>query len=314
MPLDPRIAPHTTGPHPHGGRRPSNSLSTITPGDLQQKCDALLAWFQTVPDCAVALSAGVDSTVVAKAARLALGSQAVAVTADTPSLPRSELQLAQQLAETIDIRHVVIPTGEIDQQAYRRNHQDRCFHCKTELYRQMEQIARQLQVRVLANGANTDDLGDYRPGLEAAKNHQVRSPLIECGLSKADVRALAQHWNLPNWDKPAAPCLSSRIAYGVEVTPERLSMIEQGEAFLGGLGLREFRLRFHEGDVARIEVPAEEILRLCQPDTRNLVVEKLQALGFRFVTLDLQGFRSGSLNSMIPVEQLMAAGRPERPS
>jgi uncharacterized protein len=159
-------------------------------------------------------------------------------------------------------------------------------------------------VAVVLNGANVDDLGDYRPGMQAAKEHQVASPLAACGFRKADVRALAAEWELPTWDKPATPCLSSRVAYGEAVTPERLAMIDRAEQFLRERGLRELRVRYHKGDLARIEIPAKELARFCQDELREQLLAHLKSLGFKYVTLDLEGFRSGSLNQVLPVESL----------
>jgi pyridinium-3,5-biscarboxylic acid mononucleotide sulfurtransferase len=197
----------------------------------------------------------------------------------------------------------VLSTGEFQQADYVRNAGDRCYHCKTELYTRIEELRAQLGADyVLVNGANLDDRGDYRPGMQAAAEHAVQSPLAECGLTKADVRQLAAHWGLRVWDKPASPCLSSRVAYGEAVTPERLRMIDQAEGYLRGLGLPTVRVRYHRGDVARLEVPVEAIERLCQPPVREPLVARLRELGFRFVTLDLEGFRSGSLNALVTLE------------
>ena len=271
---------------------------------LQTQRDALLAWIARLESCAVAFSGGVDSTVVAKAAQLALGDSAVAVTATSPSVAQGEVELAQRLARQIGIRHRVIHTEEFDNPRYVQNAPDRCYHCKTELYSQLVRLAPELGFRTLLNGANTDDCGDYRPGMKAAAEHGVFSPLIECGLNKQDVRRLAAHWELPVWDKPASPCLSSRVAYGEAVTPERLAMIDEAERFLRNRGLRELRVRYHGGDLARIEVPASEIARLAEPQLRDALVQRLRELGFRYVTLDLEGFRSGNLNDVLPIESL----------
>jgi pyridinium-3,5-biscarboxylic acid mononucleotide sulfurtransferase len=279
-------------------------MTGISP-ELATKRQRLLDMLASFESCAVAFSAGVDSTVVAKAAQLALGERAVAVTGSSASLAEGELSEAIELADRIGIRHVVLSTDEFSQSAYRQNAPDRCYHCKTKLYEQMEVTARELGLRVIANGANVDDRGDYRPGMVAADEHQVRSPLLECGIGKAEVRALAADWQLPVWDKPASPCLSSRIAYGEEVTPERVAMIEAAEGHLRGLGLRELRVRYHKGDLARIEVPLEAIVRLVEPGVRQALVERLAQLGFKYVTLDLAGFRSGSLNAVLPIESLL---------
>ncbi|MEM9187092.1 MAG: ATP-dependent sacrificial sulfur transferase LarE [Planctomycetota bacterium] len=279
----------------------------------KQLADRLIAQVKPYGSCAVAFSAGVDSTVVAKAARVALGDRAAAVTGVGPALAEGELEAARRLAALIGIRHVEAETGEIESPGYTANAPDRCFHCKTELYDHVRRVAGELSIDVIANGANADDRGDYRPGMIAAADFGVRSPLLECGLAKADVRRLAEHWSLPVADKPAAPCLASRIAYGVEVTPERLRQIDLAEQYLRSLGLREVRVRLHEGELARVEAPESEVARLCEPANRRGVVERLSRLGFRFVTIDLAGFRSGSLNALVPLEALAASSnRPKR--
>jgi uncharacterized protein len=268
---------------------------------LDEKRAALLAALARLGSCAVAFSGGVDSAVVAKAAALALGEQAVAVTGTSASLASGEREQAEELARLIGIRHVVIDTHELESGDYARNAPDRCFHCKTELYSRLENLLPQLGVRAIVNGANADDLGDYRPGMQAAANYRIVSPLADCGLTKAEVRQLAADWGLPVWDKPATPCLSSRIAYGEEVTPERLAMIDRAEQYLRGLGLREFRVRYHKGDLARIEVPLAELPRLIETDGRRELAAEFRRLGFKFVTLDLEGFRSGSLNQLVQI-------------
>jgi uncharacterized protein len=271
---------------------------------LAAKRDALLAMLAGYGSCAVAFSAGVDSTVVAKAAQLALGNRAVAVTGTSASLASGELNEARRLAILIGIRHEIIDTDEFAQPQYLANAPDRCYHCKTELYTQIEAISARIDAAVIANGANTDDRGDYRPGMQAAGEHQVRSPLLECGLNKEEVRQLAAYWQLPVWDKPASPCLSSRVAYGEQVTPERLTMIDRAEQFLRERGLRELRVRYHKGDLARIEIPPEQLARFCEGDLREQLLAHLKSLGFKYVTLDLEGFRSGSMNQVLPVESL----------
>jgi pyridinium-3,5-biscarboxylic acid mononucleotide sulfurtransferase len=254
---------------------------------------------------AVAYSGGIDSTVVAQAAYDALGSAAIAVTAVSESLAAGELEEAQELAQKIGIRHRVIRTEEFADPNYRRNDSDRCYFCKSELYGRLSGMLNELSVEVIASGANTDDLGDYRPGLRAASEHGIRHPLQECGLNKADVRALARGWGLPTWDKPATPCLSSRVAYGEDPTPERVRMIDQAEQWLRQRGLRVLRVRYHKGDLARIEVPLDDLPRFIELQLRGELIAAFRALGFKFVTLDLEGFRSGSMNSVIPIESLL---------
>lgn len=272
---------------------------------LVAKRDHLLAIISSYGRVAVALSAGVDSTVVAQAAQLACGDRAVAATAISDSLAEGELEAARQLAQQIGIRHELLRTDEFSNPDYLRNAGDRCYHCKTELYTHLEGMAERLGVDVIVNGANIDDQGDYRPGMQAAKEHAVRSPLIEAGLNKAEVRELARHWNLPVWDKPASPCLSSRIAYGLEVTPERVRRVDLAEQFLRReLGIRELRVRHEAHDLARIEVPLSELPRLLEPELRTRISGHLKTLGFKFVTIDLEGFRSGSLNSALPLVSL----------
>jgi pyridinium-3,5-biscarboxylic acid mononucleotide sulfurtransferase len=280
---------------------PSAEELTLS-SDLAAKRDRLLAILRAADGVAVAFSGGIDSTVVAQAAFLALGDRAVAVTADSPSVPRAEIADARRLAAHIGIRHVVVETAEFDDPDYVKNDGSRCYFCKSELYSRVEDLLPRLGVGVLVSGANLDDQGDYRPGLKAAAEHQVRHPLQEAGFTKDDVRALARFWGLPTWDKPASPCLSSRLAPGVQVTPERTARVEAAEVYLRGLGYRECRVRLHEGELARVEVPVSEMGLLFDAAVREGLVRKLKELGFRYVTLDLEGFRSGSLNDLVSLE------------
>lgn len=274
--------------------------------DVASKSEQLIGYVRSLGSCLVAFSGGVDSTVVAKAAQLALGDRAVAVTGTSPSLAGGELEEARSLAERIGIRHVVVSTHEFANPNYTRNAADRCYHCKTDLYSHLSRLAAEWGMAFVVNGANADDAGDYRPGERASAEHQVRSPLAECGFGKQDARSLAAHWQLPVWNKPASPCLASRIAYGEEVTPERLAMVDLAEQYLRQLGLREVRVRYHRGDLARIEVPPSALAALCAPESRHSLVRAFRALGFKFVSVDLEGFRSGSLNEIIPLESRVA--------
>ena len=277
---------------------------------LTDKRNALLEILSGYGRVAVAFSAGIDSTVVAKAAQLACGDRAVAVTADSPSLASGELDEAKQSAKLIGIRHRIVKTEEFQNADYLKNASNRCYFCKTELYTQLASLTAELGVNVIVNGANLDDRGDHRPGMQAAAEHEVRSPLIEAQCTKDDVRALAADWELPTWDKPASPCLSSRIAYGLEVTPERVRRVDEAERFLREeLGLRELRVRHEPNDLARIEVPVASLAAFANDAMREKITANFKSLGFKFITLDLEGFRSGSMNSILPIEALTMAGK-----
>lgn len=263
--------------------------------------DALTRILAAMPKVAVAFSGGVDSAVVAKAARLAKGDDAVAMTADSASVPRAELAAARALAKVIGIRHVVVATDEFDNPDYLANDGRRCYFCKSELYSRIERLLPELGHPVIVSGANKDDLGDYRPGLAAAAEKGVRHPLVEAGLGKEAVRVLAKFWDLPVWDKPASPCLSSRIAPGLAVTPERTRRVEEAEAFLKSHGVRDCRVRYHEGDLARVELPFADVEAWSREPKRDELSKYLRDLGFKFVALDLDGLKSGSLNALIDV-------------
>ncbi len=267
--------------------------------DLSAKQQQLLDTISQLESCAVAFSGGVDSAVVAKAAQLALGDKAIAITGVSASLASGELEEAIEVAKQIGIRHEVLRTDELSQAAYTRNAPDRCYHCKSELYGRLTGSLGTWNVRWIVSGTNADDLGDYRPGLQAASENRVRAPLAECGFSKRDVRELANSWGLSIADKPATPCLSSRIAYGEEVTPHRLAQIDQAEQVLRGLGLSEVRVRWHKGEIARLEVPVTALSRLVSEPVRANLIREFRGLGFKYVTLDLEGFRSGSLNQLV---------------
>jgi len=244
----------------------------------------------------VAFSAGVDSTFVAAVAAGVLGERAVAVTGVSPSIPRSEVEEAQTLAQRMNIRHILLDTSEMDRPGYVENSPQRCYHCKTELYSLLEDMAARDGFAYVLDGCNVDDLGDHRPGRVAAAEHRVRSPLIEAGLLKQEIRVLSKGLGLPTWDKPAMACLSSRIPYGTPVTVEALDQVGAAEAFLRGLGFRQLRVR-HHGEVARIEVEAEDLTGVLEH--RDRIIRRLQNLGYTYVTLDLSGFRSGSMNDVL---------------
>lgn len=243
----------------------------------------------------VAFSGGADSAYLAYVANQELGERAVAVTGDSASYPSFQRALADCLTAQFDLRHEIIFTEEFDDLNYTSNPANRCYYCKTELYTKLAQLARERGFAVICDGTNADDVGDYRPGREAAREIGVRSPLLECGLTKSEIRALSRRAGLASWDEPASACLSSRIPYGQVVTIEKVSMIDKAEMALKQLGFRQVRVR-HHGDVARIEVAAEEMPRALNPERVSQMSAALKALGFKYVTLDLEGYRTGSLN------------------
>ena len=264
--------------------------------ELSAKLDALKTGLGAMDSALVAYSGGVDSSLVAYLAAEVLGAKALAVTSGSASLKRSDLALAKRLADEWGMRHRVIVTDELSKPDYRANPVNRCFHCKTSLYTALADIAREEGFAEILNGTNTDDLGDHRPGLIAAQDFAVRSPLVEAGVDKAGVRALAAHLGLDNAAKPQSACLSSRFPYGASINAERLAQVEQAEERLARLGFVEFRVRHHE-DVARLEIGVEELERALE--LRDTLQAEIQACGYRFVALDLGAFRSGSLNEGI---------------
>ena len=260
---------------PEGG----GMVSAWTNPELVARRDLLLEILRGYGRVAVAYSGGVDSAVVAKAAQVALGDATIAVTAVSESLAQGELEEAEELAKRIGITHRIIRTEEFADPNYLRNNSDRCYFCKSELYGRLEGLKEKLDVDTIVSGANLDDQGDHRPGMKAAAEHGVRHPLQEASLTKDHVRELAKAWDLPTWDKPATPCLSSRIAYGEDVTPERVRMIDAAEGWLRRQGLRLLRVRYHKGDLARIEVPVEELTRLADPEVRKALIPAFRSWG-----------------------------------
>ena len=266
---------------------------------LEAKLAHLRDFFRPLPSVMVAFSGGVDSTFVLKVAHETIGDRVLALTTTSPTMPDDDRLSALEMARLIGARHLVIESNELEIPGYARNPIDRCYLCKHNLFTVCEGKARELQIDDIVDGLNLDDLHDYRPGIKAASEKRVRHPLVEAGMSKADIRELSRAMGLPTWDRPASPCLSSRFPYGTLITPDGLRQVEQGERLLHAMGFRVARVRFH-GEVARLEVESDEIARLLEPLTRATIDRELKQLGFRFVTVDLKGFRSGSLNEGLP--------------
>ena len=273
------------------------------PAELAAKRAALDDCLRTAGRALIAYSGGVDSALLAWAAHQMLGKDMLAVIADSASLARTQLADAVAFADEQGIPLEIVSTGELERPDYVRNDGLRCFHCKDELFTVMEDLCGRRGFDSIAYGVNVDDQGDFRPGQAAASRHHIRAPLLEAGLTKQEIRELARQAGLRIWDKPAAACLSSRIEYGRAVTREALSVVEQGEDALRALGFRQLRVR-HHGEIVRIEVALEELPRALTPEMAVQFTRIFKALGFKFVTLDLEGFRSGSMNSLLPVERL----------
>ena len=263
---------------------------------LIQKYEILKNGIKKLDSAIVAFSGGVDSVLALKAAYDALGSNVVAVTADSPSLPRRELEEAKKIAEEIGAKHIIIDTEETENPSYLKNPGNRCYYCKTELYLKLRELSEQLGIKNILNGTNLDDLGDYRPGLKAADEHKVVSPLKDAKLTKSDVRELAKHLNLKAWDKPSSPCLSSRVPYGQEITLKKLKMIEEAENFLKDFGIIELRVR-HFGRKARIEVNEGD--KPIINSNFESIANKFNEIGFN--ELEISNFKSGNLNLMLNV-------------
>jgi uncharacterized protein len=275
---------------------------TAISSELQKKQDVLLESLKGSGGLIVAFSGGVDSSYLAWAAHHALGDQALAVTAVSPSYPRAHREMVELVVSQFGIAHRFVETREMERPDYRANGPDRCYHCKTELFVRLGEVAQAEGIGSIAYGVNTDDTSDFRPGHRAASEHDVLTPFLDSDLSKSEIRALSRGVDLPTADLPASACLSSRLPYGLEVTPERLRQVEEGEERLRELGFRQVRVR-HHGEIARIEVDTRELEKALAPAMAAAISAAIKPLGFRYVSLDLEGYRMGSLNEVLFIDR-----------
>ena len=275
--------------------------------DLEAKVDRLRALLAELPSALVAFSGGVDSSFLLRVAGEVLGDRCVALTTLSPTTPADDVEDAKRLAASLGVEHVLVEANELEIAGYAENPINRCYFCKDNLFTICAAEAQRRGGTVVLDGANVDDLNDHRPGLQAAAEQGVRHLLVEAALSKADIRAASRRLGLSTWDRPSSPCLSSRFPYGTRITPERLAQVEAAERFLRARGFGDLRVRYHE-QVARLEVPEADMPRLLEAGTRTEIVAELKRLGFTWVALDLQGFRSGSLNEILPALKTRRAG------
>jgi uncharacterized protein len=275
------------------------SLETVTAEQKEARLAQILRELQSV---VVGFSGGVDSAYLAYMANHVLGRNALCVTAISPSYPEFQKKETARFVEQFGLNHLEIESEELDNPAYRENAPNRCYFCKSELFTKLEALAVAKNYHAVIDGTNHDDLGDYRPGRSAAKEHQVRSPLLEAGMTKLDIRELSRKAGLPTWDKPALPCLSSRFPYGTSISAEKLSIVDKGETVLRDFGFRIFRVRYHE-ELVRLEFSPEELPKALNLTMAAILAARFKSLGFKYVTIDLEGYRSGSLNEVLPIHQ-----------
>lgn len=267
----------------------------------REKLKKLMDILREMESVVIGFSGGVDSTFLLKAAKDALGDKVMAITASSSTFPEREMKEAIAFAESINVKHRIIRSEELDIEGFSKNPKNRCYYCKHELFSKIKDIASAEGFKFVVDGSNLDDTGDYRPGMDAARELGVRSPLMEAGLGKNDIRILSKEMGLPTWDKPSFACLSSRVPYGQEITQKKLNMIDAAEQYLLDLGFRQVRVR-HHGDIARIEVSPEERVKLFDVDVMDKVANRLKDIGFNYVTLDLKGYRTGSMNEVLKRE------------